>query len=66
MTALLDVMAVRATGDPGAAVVQCAEPGARVEDVACDVLVVGGGTGGAAAAGSPVARTAITSRSAVI
>ena len=27
MTALLDVMAVRATGDPGAAVVDCGEPG---------------------------------------
>jgi len=50
MTALLDVMAVRATGDPGAAVVECGEPGPTVEEKACDVLVVGGGTGGIAAA----------------
>lgn len=50
MTALLDVMAVRATGDPAAAVVECAEPGSSVEERACDVLVVGGGTGGIAAA----------------
>ena len=50
MTALLDVMAVRATGDPGAAVVDCGEPGRSVEDRICDVLVVGGGTGGFAAA----------------
>ena len=50
MTALLDVMAVRATGDPGAAVVDCGAPGRRVEETRCDVLVVGGGTGGIAAA----------------
>jgi len=50
VTALLDVMAVRATGDPGAAVVDCGEPGRSVEDRICDVLVVGGGTGGFAAA----------------
>jgi hypothetical protein len=50
MTALLDVMAVRATGDPAAAVLECDEPRASVEEKACDVLVVGGGTGGAAAA----------------
>ena len=50
MTALLDVMAVRATGDPGAAVVDCGKPGGRVEERVCDVLVVGGGTGGIAAA----------------
>jgi len=50
VTALLDVMAVRATGDPGAAVVDCGAPGRRVEETRCDVLVVGGGTGGIAAA----------------
>ena len=48
MNALLDVMAVRATGDPGAAVLRDLVPRAH-EDVACDVLVVGGGTGGVAA-----------------
>ncbi len=50
MTALLDVMAVRATGDPATAVVECAEPSRGVEERKCDVLVVGGGTGGIAAA----------------
>ena len=50
MTTLLDVMAVRATGDPGAAVIECGEPGRSVEDKSCDVFVVGGGTGGFAAA----------------
>jgi hypothetical protein len=50
VTALLDVMAVRATGDPGAAVVECGAPGPGVEETRCDVLVVGGGTGGIAAA----------------
>ena len=50
MTALLDVMAVRATGDPAAAVVECGAPGPGVEETRCDVLVVGGGTGGIAAA----------------
>ena len=50
MTALLDVMAVRATGDPGVAVVECGTPGTGVEETRCDVLVVGGGTGGIAAA----------------
>lgn len=50
MTALCDVMAVRAAGDPGAAVVDCGAPGRHLEERACDVLVVGGGTGGVAAA----------------
>ncbi len=50
MPALLDMMAVRATGDPTAAVVECAEPDHGIEERACDVLVVGGGTGGIAAA----------------
>jgi flavin-dependent dehydrogenase len=50
VTALLDVMAVRATGDPGAAVVECGAPGPGIEETRCDVLVVGGGTGGTAAA----------------
>ena len=50
MTALLDVMAVRATGDPDAAVVDCRAPGRSVEETSTDVLVVGGGTGGIAAA----------------
>ena len=50
VTRLLDVMAVRATGDPGAAVVHVGAPGRTVEETSCDVLVVGGGTGGCAAA----------------
>jgi len=50
VTRLLDVMAVRATGDPGAAVVDVGAPGRTVEETSCDVLVVGGGTGGCAAA----------------
>ena len=50
MTALLDVMAVRAMGDPATAVVECGEPSRGVEERKCDVLVVGGGTGGIAAA----------------
>ena len=49
MTAVLDVMAVRASGDPARAVFE-AEPGGRVEEIACDVLVIGGGTGGISAA----------------
>ena len=32
MTVLLDVMAVRATGDAAAAVVECGEPGRSVEE----------------------------------
>jgi len=50
MTTLLDVMAVRASGDPVRALVELGEPGRRVEERSCDVLVVGGGTGGVAAA----------------
>ena len=50
MTTLLDVMAVRADGDPAAAVVDVGEPAAGVAELACDVLVAGGGTGGIAAA----------------
>jgi hypothetical protein len=50
VTALLDVMAVRATGDPATAVVDCGEPGRGVAETVCDVLVAGGGTGGIAAA----------------
>jgi hypothetical protein len=50
MTALLDVMAVRGTGDPGTAVVECGEPGRGAAELICDVLIVGGGTGGIAAA----------------
>jgi hypothetical protein len=50
MTVLLDVMAVRVTGDPGTSLVDCGEPGGSVEERVCDVLVVGGGTGGIAAA----------------
>ncbi len=50
MIGLLDVMAVRASGDPASAVVECGE-GERIRaEVACDILVVGGGTGGIAAA----------------
>ncbi len=50
MATLLDVMAVRATGDPDVAAVECGEPEAGAPEIACDVLVVGGGTGGIAAA----------------
>jgi hypothetical protein len=50
VTALLDVMAVRATGDPATAIVDCGEPGQGVAETVCDVLVAGGGTGGIAAA----------------
>ena len=46
---LLDVMKVPATGDPLGAVV-AVDHTAPVEDVECDVLVVGGGLGGVAAA----------------
>src|SRR5439155_4843471 len=37
-------------GDPAAAVVECGEPGRDIVEIACDVLVAGGGTGGIAAA----------------
>src|SRR2546427_732065 len=50
MATLLDVMAVRATCDPDVAVVECGEPGAGAPEIACDVLVAGGGAGGIAAA----------------
>ncbi len=50
MPALLDVMAVRASGDAATAVVECGEGERISEEVACDLLVVGGGTGGIAAA----------------
>jgi hypothetical protein len=43
-------MAVRAVGDPGAAVMACPEPPRSPETLECDVLVAGGGTGGVAAA----------------
>jgi len=46
---VLDVMAVRAAGDPEGAVRRALTP-ERVEEVRCEVLVVGGGTGGVAAA----------------
>ena len=49
MTVLLDVMAVRVTGDPRTSLVDCGEPDGSVEERVCDVLVVGGGTGGIAA-----------------
>lgn len=48
--ALLDVRAVRAAGDPAAAVVSVPADPRPAETIACDVLVVGGGTGGVAAA----------------
>src|SRR5262249_58756933 len=46
---LVDVMRVPAAGDPRSALVSVAEHSHAV-DVPCDVLVVGGGTGGVAAA----------------
>ena len=42
-------MAVRASGDPLGAVIEAA-PGSDVDEIVCDVLIVGGGTGGIAAA----------------
>src|SRR5512141_852967 len=47
--ALVDVMRVPAAGDPSVAVVAVPRE-ALARDIACDVLVVGGGTGGVAAA----------------
>ena len=46
---LVDVMRVPASGDPSVALVRV-EGLDKAADVACDVLVVGGGTGGVAAA----------------
>ncbi len=50
MRALLDVMAVRASGDAATAVVECGRGERISEEMASDLLVVGGGTGGIAAA----------------
>jgi len=50
VTTVLDVMAVRASGDPALALVELGEPPLRIEERRCEVLVVGGGTGGTAAA----------------
>jgi hypothetical protein len=47
---LLDVMAVPVSGDPERAVLRGLAPPAAPEEIACDVLVAGGGTGGVAAA----------------
>src|SRR5262249_6806962 len=49
LATLVDVMRVPAAGDPRSALVSVAEYSHAV-DVPCDVLVVGGGTGGVAAA----------------
>ena len=46
---IVDVMRVPAVGDPAAAIVRVPEP-VEAPDVECEVLVVGGGTGGVAAA----------------
>ena len=46
---LVDVMRVPATGDPGAAVIKVGT-GPPAREIACEVLVAGGGTGGVAAA----------------
>lgn len=50
MIELVDVQGVRATGDPAGFVRRFPEPDGRWEDLECEVLVVGGGTGGVAAA----------------
>ncbi len=49
LDALVDVMRVPVNGDPSVAVVRVPDLG-NARDIACDVLVVGGGTGGVAAA----------------
>ena len=49
LDALVDVMRVPADGDPSVAVVQVPDL-SRAREIECDVLVVGGGTGGVAAA----------------
>jgi hypothetical protein len=49
LDAVVDVMRVPAVGDPSAAVV-AVDARARPRDIECEVLVVGGGTGGVAAA----------------
>ena len=49
-SSVLDVMAVRATGDPAQAVVRVPADVSVAERIDGDVLVVGGGTGGVAAA----------------
>jgi hypothetical protein len=49
LDALVDVMRVPPTGDPSVAVI-AVDARARPRDIACEVLVVGGGTGGVAAA----------------
>jgi hypothetical protein len=52
---IIDVMRVPATGDPSVAVIATATGGLPI-DVDCEVLVVGGGTGGVAAALAAVRR----------
>src|SRR5262245_46535508 len=49
LDALVDVMRVPVNGDPSVAVVAVGNL-AKADEVACDVLIVGGGTGGVAAA----------------
>lgn len=49
LDAVVDVMRVPASGDPSVAVVGI-DPHAKPRDIECEVLVVGGGTGGVAAA----------------
>src|SRR3984957_4689986 len=46
---IVDIMRVPTTGDPSSAVVATATSRAPIE-IACDILIVGGGTGGVAAA----------------
>ncbi|MEJ0070655.1 MAG: FAD-dependent oxidoreductase [Pseudomonadota bacterium] len=49
LDAVVDIMAVPASGDPTVAILPIG-PVRDPTEVACDVLVVGGGTGGVAAA----------------